>query len=918
MKDPAERLVDELLAATSLLQAESLLFDNAGVCAWDKLWGVLLLRRDRFHADGRRAAEQAALQVVRLVEESRGTWELLAHRRGQRTRIDEVFPVAPTEPRMVLERIVLEHLDRGDLEAALVSARKTDALPCTNRDEQARIAQVRVHLADALQRVHRNREALDIMESFDADPEGPDLLPHGGPAYLAAAHLHLRRGSLCQSLGLHGRARHAFTSACQLAEPIGDDLVEALARTGLADAFSAVGRHRDAVREHRRVIDLIQTRRPDEDVALAHALNHLGEALRLAGDAAGARSCHQRALELVGGQEGWALVESAARFGLSDAALESGNREEMVENLFQGFIVTVTPDLQAIGTGLSRLASRLTQDVPETDLLISLAEIFRDGFARPKGPSSPEYRRVSLLFDRALALQHRRQGRLREAATLLSRLRQQTQEDPEQFQYHAVTADLAETLAAGSHADRQLAVDLLWQSRTALLRRLAAAADADTSVADPQSMRAAVQQHRALHHLLADLLLDHGRELRLPSARSPEELAFDIHEEIAQPGRRTGFASVRERLRGMPSAEQCTFLALFPGEDQTTVFTYVPATDALRVNRVPIGHKQLTDAVTDLHRAFDGDPHTFPPLPPLHPRRPWRRPTPFLDSLTPLVAAFLPYVRHRELLLVAGEGPMQRIPLHAAPMPDGRPLAAAHAVVRVPHPQALVTGGRPRPTTIGTRPVFCAGVAAREDPAPERFENDADLLAVPSWSVDRLTGTAADRQEVLRRLATARIAHLTCHGYFDRREPLDSGLLVSHDGKLPSKAPGQLSVRARLDHLITVREFAHYVLDLDLLTLRACATGYDEFAAGDVEDLVEALLRSGVGTVVAALWNVDETSSRRFLTDFYQHLATAPHRPVWRAFWQAQRNMLARPDYDWQAHPYHWAALSLSGDWSRL
>ncbi|MGW1161212.1 CHAT domain-containing protein [Streptomyces sp. NPDC002513] len=918
MKDPAERLVDELLAASSLLQAESLLFDNAGVCAWDKLWGALLLRRDRFRAAGRPAAEQAALQVVRLVEESRGSWELLAHRRRQRSRIDAVFPVAPTKPRMVLEQIVLEHLDRGDLEAALASARKTDALPCTDRDEQARIAEVRVHLAYALQRVHRNREALDILELVDADPEGPDLLPHGGPAYLAAGHLHLKRGSLYQSLGLHGRARHAFASACQLAESISDDLVEALARTGLADAYSAVGRHRDAVREHRRVINLIQTRRPDEDGALAHALNHLGEALRLAGDAAGARSCHQRALELVGGQDGWALVESAARFGLSDAALESGSGEEMVENLFQGFIATLTPDLQPLGTGLSRLASRLTQDVPETDLLISLAEIFFDGFAGPKEPSSPGYRRVSLLFDRALALQHRRQGRRREAATLLSRLRQQTQEDPEQFQYHAVTADLVETLAAGSHTERQLAVDLLWQSRTALLRRLASEADADTGVADPQSIRAAVQQHRALHHLLADLLLDHGRELHVPSARSPEELAFDIHEEVAQPGRRTGFVSVRERLRSEHSAEQCAFLAFFPGEDQTTVFTYVPATDTLRVNRVPIGHKQLTDAVTDLHRAFDGDPQTFPPLPPLHPRRPWRRPTPFLDSLTPLIAAFLPHVRDQELLLVAGEGPMRRIPLHAVPMPDGRPLAAAHAVVRVPHPQALVAGGRPRFTTDGTRPVFCAGVAAREDPAPERFENDADLLTVSSWSVDRLTGTAADRHAVLRRLATAQIAHLTCHGYFDRREPLDSGLLVSHDGKLPSKAPGHLSVRARLDHLITVRDFARYVLDLDLLTLRACATGYDEFAAGDVEDLVEALLGSGVGSVVAALWNVDETSSRRFLADFYQRLAADPHKPVWRAFWQAQRNMLARPDHDWQAHPYHWAALSLSGDWSRL
>jgi CHAT domain-containing protein len=71
--------------------------------------------------------------------------------------------------------------------------------------------------------------------------------------------------------------------------------------------------------------------------------------------------------------------------------------------------------------------------------------------------------------------------------------------------------------------------------------------------------------------------------------------------------------------------------------------------------------------------------------------------------------------------------------------------------------------------------------------------------------------------------------------------------------------------------------------------------------------------------VVATLWDVDDTSSRRFFADFYRHLLAddrgTPGQPPWRALWQAKRAMLRQPRGHWETHPYHWAAIALFGVW---
>ncbi|GGJ59285.1 hypothetical protein GCM10010121_082500 [Streptomyces brasiliensis] len=416
---------------------------------------------------------------------------------------------------------------------------------------------------------------------------------------------------------------------------------------------------------------------------------------------------------------------------------------------------------------------------------------------------------------------------------------------------------------------------------------------------------AAVEQHRTAAARLADV---HDRM----SAHAPDYVRL-------RRGRPYRFADLRSHLRSLPDVEHIAFVSFHCGARATTVFIFVPDTDRLTASRVPVGEKRLTDLARRLRHIFDGAPNDFPPTAPLHPRRPWRRDISFLAELTPLLAAFLPLTRGRELLYVSGDGPLPGLPLSAVPTPEGPPLAARHAVVYVSGASALLHAAARHQAHKGhgTLEVFCAAVAAREDPVPERLEGDAELLSAAGWPVIALTGEDATRQAVLHRLGTAAIAHITCHGYFDTREPLDSGLLLAQNGRRPSKMPAGQSVIARLDHLLTARDLARSALPTRLLTLRACATGLrDEHAVGDLEGLVQALLYAGADTVVASLWNVDEHSSRRLLVDFYRGLRSDPGQPLWRTFWHAQKKTLETPGQPWEAHPYHWAALALFGDGS--
>ena len=200
----------------------------------------------------------------------------------------------------------------------------------------------------------------------------------------------------------------------------------------------------------------------------------------------------------------------------------------------------------------------------------------------------------------------------------------------------------------------------------------------------------------------------------------------------------------------------------------------------------------------------------------------------------------------------------------------------------------------------------------RKDPQPDfqwgylpGTEKEVKTLA-ELWGrgdqLRRLDGTAADERSLSQSLPKSRFAHLATHGFFDqqgevygtdmRQQSLFQSQTIRQDGaSVASRNPllmtGIVMAGANLlpdkdeldwpisdDGILTAEEIAG--LDLrqtELVTLSACQTGLGDVVAGQgVFGLRRTFHQSGVRSVLASLWKVDDTATLELMTQFYRNL----------------------------------------------
>jgi CHAT domain-containing protein/Tfp pilus assembly protein PilF len=187
------------------------------------------------------------------------------------------------------------------------------------------------------------------------------------------------------------------------------------------------------------------------------------------------------------------------------------------------------------------------------------------------------------------------------------------------------------------------------------------------------------------------------------------------------------------------------------------------------------------------------------------------------------------------------------------------------------------------------------------------------LLLVGGRATEAAFKTSAGRYDVL---------HLATHGYFNRYNPLLSGL--------------DLEAGAREDGRLEVHEILGMRLAARLVVLSACDTAlgggyFAEVPSGDdIVGLTRAFLFAGSPSVVASLWAVNDRSTMGLMGGFYGRLrgpSDTERGPRSRAearegeggggedkataLAEAQREMLARGGR--YAHPYVWGAFVLVG-----
>ncbi|MEV7444571.1 CHAT domain-containing protein [Streptomyces sp. NPDC091204] len=909
----------------SVQGTERLLLERVGEFDLELLLQELDHLREDLVAQGRPAEAKlaefhhASVELSRPIVETTG---LLREERGS-GRDDPDRPLGYPDsaegysPRQQVEREAAILLERGEVDGALAALQRADKVPVAQPEEEVASAAIRLRLARKLRVLGRSREALAVLHTAAFDPATGGFLAGDAVTEQLRAHFQQMRGLLCKDNGAYEEAERAYRESMKAARSASDPEQQLQAQSDLASLYLTAGRPRDAVREFRRVHAFVVS----HGGRTAPVLNNLGLAYRSVGETQAAHDCYAQALALLHqeGDEGMSTV--TALLGLGDISSAEGDESEaaaayylalkVAQGPVQGVLEEAMPDLVTRFVHMGTLGERLFSEALK--------------IMQQRGETGRTWTH-HILYRRALAKLKLRRGQYAEAAAYLSQLAERAAQYGSNLETRLLaTQDLADALSAWAAAERpqayQEAFDALWKTRHGLVESLRAAESNGILRDRPAVMEA----HRGIYERLLRLLVDHASELHTPTDQSAVELAFDLHEEFKAWGGPMGrepvtparFSALRDWLRVHSDADVCAYMSYFCGSDAVTIFTYVPRTGHLAATRTPLTRALLTKVADRLRSTFDGDPNAFPPLGPLPAKRPWQRHLGFFEALAPGLLAALHHVSDCELLCVAADGPVHDLPLHALPLPeDGRPVAERHAVVHVGSATTLLwLAGLP----VGERndSVYVGAVAARDDPVPERLEHDFELVAGLARPLYGALGVQATPDTVIAGLRGVPIAHLAAHGWFDVAEPMDSGVLLAYDGLRPPRDPYTIDLGARLDHLLTARRIASVELHLDLLTLRACSTARrDAHSTGYLEGIVQALLQSGVRTVVATLWDVDDKSSRTFFADFYRRLLGEAERPApWRALWDAQRAMLRQPEEPWQSHPFHWAAPALFGLW---
>jgi CHAT domain-containing protein/tetratricopeptide (TPR) repeat protein len=241
---------------------------------------------------------------------------------------------------------------------------------------------------------------------------------------------------------------------------------------------------------------------------------------------------------------------------------------------------------------------------------------------------------------------------------------------------------------------------------------------------------------------------------------------------------------------------------------------------------------------------------------------------------------------------------LEEIPWEALVDPSAHYLLERSTVFVTP---ALYRTMHLRPASSITRDaqaLIVSVIAAREEgmtPIADA-EIEAQTVATGFRSAHWLQGTDATLSSIRKEIRGSVVFHFAGHAI---SSPQRSGLMLS-----------EIDPDTNLSRLVDAESFrAKEIGSLQLAVLSACQTdGEADPGSSGTDSLVETLLHAGVPHVVASRWNVDSRETAEFMKNFYAELLTG--NSVSKSIHKARLTLASQSRY---AHPYYWAAFTLTG-----
>ena len=257
------------------------------------------------------------------------------------------------------------------------------------------------------------------------------------------------------------------------------------------------------------------------------------------------------------------------------------------------------------------------------------------------------------------------------------------------------------------------------------------------------------------------------------------------------------------------------------------------------------------------------------------------------------------WLRGASDLVIVPHGYLYYLPFAALVRPTpggGRFLVEDYVISYLPAAAALAMSRRAQP--LGERLIALAPSVANL-----RFaSSEARVVAAAFGSQGTaIVGPNATETWFKRAAGDYDVIHLATHGFFNKANPLFSGVELQPDGQN--------------DGRLEVYEILGLHLRAQLVTLSACETAlgggyFTEIPAGDeFVGLTRAFLSAGASTVVATLWQVNDSSTAQLMRKFYRQVS---EQPAPRSLAIAQRSMLHGDSG--HRHPYYWSAFVVVGN----
>ena len=164
--------------------------------------------------------------------------------------------------------------------------------------------------------------------------------------------------------------------------------------------------------------------------------------------------------------------------------------------------------------------------------------------------------------------------------------------------------------------------------------------------------------------------------------------------------------------------------------------------------------------------------------------------------------------------------------------------------------------------------------------------------------IQPLTGKAATKAEVLKRIGSVALVHIAAHGKIETGE-----IALAPNPERKYVRPEEQDFR------LTISDVQAAKLRAKLVVLSCCHSAQGKVSSEGVVGIARAFLGAGARSVLVALWSIDDEATMEFMRSFYQHLKDGNSASV-----SLNRAMKCLRESQKFNAPRFWAPFVLIGD----